>query len=40
MSLFKDVLGFKVRGLISHLFFREHAVTFDFRNMRLILQQR
>lgn len=38
-SLFKGALGFKVAGLISHQFFREHAVTFDFTGMRLILQR-
>lgn len=39
ISLFKDALGFKVGGLISHQFFKGYAVTFDFVNMRLILQQ-
>lgn len=38
LSLFKGALGFKVAGLISHQFFQEHAVTFDFTGMRLILQ--
>jgi predicted aspartyl protease len=37
-SLFDGALGFKVGGLVSHQFFREYAVTFDFQNMRLILQ--
>jgi len=40
IALFKGTLGFKVAGLISHQFFRDHALTFDFHNMRLILQQR
>ena len=38
LSLFKDALGFKVAGLISHQFFRDHAVTFDFLNMCLIVR--
>ena len=38
ISIFNDALGFKVGGLISHQFFRDFAVTFDFENMRLILQ--
>jgi len=25
-----DVLGFRIGGLVSHQFFRDHAVTFDF----------
>ncbi len=37
-SLFNGTLGFKVGGLISHQFFRDHAVTFDFQHMRLIVQ--
>lgn len=39
MSLFRGALGFEVGGLISHQFFRDHAVTFDFGAMRLLLQQ-
>ncbi|MDP1636230.1 MAG: aspartyl protease family protein [Gallionellaceae bacterium] len=37
-SLFSGALGFEVGGLISHQFFRDHALTFDFANMRIILQ--
>ena len=37
-SIFNGAAGFKVGGLISHQFFRDHALTFDFRNMRLIVQ--
>ena len=33
-----DVLGFRVGGLISHAFFRDSAVTFDFSRMRMILE--
>jgi len=33
-----DVLGFRVGGLISHAFFRDLAVTFDFSRMRMILE--
>lgn len=29
--------GFEIGGLISHAFFREHVLTFDFANMRLIV---
>lgn len=31
-------LGFRIGGLISHRFFRNYALTFDFVGMRLILQ--
>jgi predicted aspartyl protease len=31
-------LGFHIGGLISHGFFRHHALTFDFTNMRLIVE--
>ncbi len=37
-SIFNGAAGFRVGGLISHQFFRDHALTFDFRNMRLIVQ--
>ena len=36
-SLFTGALGFKVGGLISHQFFRDCAITFDFVNMQLIV---
>jgi len=38
-SLFKGALGFKVGGLISHQFFRDCAVTFDFVHMQLIVER-
>lgn len=31
-------LGFEIGGLISHAFFRSHALTLDFANMRLRLE--
>jgi len=37
-SLFNGALGFRVGGLLSHQFFREYAVTFDFKHMRMILR--
>jgi hypothetical protein len=37
-SILGDTLGFKIDGLISHQFFREHALTMDFTGMRLILR--
>ena len=37
-AIFKGSLGFEVKGLISHQFFREYALTFDFQNMRMIIQ--
>jgi len=39
LSLFRGSLGFNVGGLVSHEFFRDHAVTLDFRRMRLIIGQ-
>ena len=36
--LLGDVLGFRVGGLISHTFFRDSAVTFDFSRMRMLLE--
>ena len=33
-----DVLGFRVGGMISHAFFRDSAVTYDFARMRMILE--
>lgn len=33
-----DDLGFHVGGLISHAFFRQNALTFDFTNMRMIIK--
>jgi len=37
-SVLGDTLGFHIGGPISHQFFRDHAVTFDFTRMRLIMQ--
>lgn len=36
LNIYKGVLGFAVGGTISHSFFRDGALTFDFENMRLI----
>ena len=36
-SILGDRLGFEVGGLISHAFFRRHALTIDFANMTLRL---
>jgi hypothetical protein len=38
LSILDGALGFEVGGLISHQFVRDHAVSFDFQNMRLILR--
>jgi hypothetical protein len=37
-SILGDRLGFRIGGLISHQFFRNYALTFDFVGMRLLLQ--
>jgi hypothetical protein len=37
-SILGDRLGFTVSGLISHAFFRDFAVTFDFARMRLVIR--
>jgi hypothetical protein len=37
-SILGDRLGFEVGGLISHAFFRQHALTIDFANMTLLLE--
>jgi hypothetical protein len=34
-SILGDRLGFEVGGLISHAFFRRHALMIDFANMTL-----
>jgi predicted aspartyl protease len=36
---FEHVFGFRIAGIISHRFFRPYAVTFDFRDMRLLLKR-
>lgn len=38
VSVLGDKFGFPVGGLVSHQFFRDYALTFDFVGMRLILQ--
>jgi len=38
-SIMEYRLGFYVGGLISHSFFSDHALTFDFTNMQMILQE-
>jgi hypothetical protein len=37
-SVLGDTLGFHLGGLISHQFFRDHALTFDFTRMRLVMR--
>jgi hypothetical protein len=37
LSFFDGALGFTVGGVISHQFFRDSAVTFDFRRMQLVI---
>jgi hypothetical protein len=37
-AILGDRLGFYVGGLISHAFFRNSAVTFDFTQMRLVIR--
>lgn len=39
LSLFNGALGFDIGGLVSHQFFRDHVVTFDFRHMQLRMQR-
>jgi hypothetical protein len=36
--LAEDQFGFNVGGMISHQFFRKHALTFDFKTMKMIVQ--
>jgi hypothetical protein len=38
-SILGDKLGFHIGGLVSHQFFRDYALTFDFTGMRLVLQE-
>lgn len=38
LAVLGDRLGFQIGGLISHQFFRNYALTLDFRGMRLFLQ--
>ncbi len=33
----EDLFGFKISGIVSHAFFRNYSLTFDFENMRLLL---
>ncbi|NHJ49900.1 MAG: tetratricopeptide repeat protein [Asgard group archaeon] len=35
-----EMVGFHIGGIISHGFFRNYALTFDFTKMRLILQKK
>jgi hypothetical protein len=37
-SVLGDSLGFHLGGLISHQFFRHHALTLDFSRMRLVMR--
>jgi hypothetical protein len=34
-----DRFGFKIKGIISHGFFRGYAITFDFKNMWIYLSK-
>ncbi|MBK5114852.1 MAG: aspartyl protease family protein [Candidatus Heimdallarchaeota archaeon] len=34
-----EMVGFHIGGIISHTFFRNYALTFDFTKMRLLLQK-
>ncbi len=36
----EDALGFHIGGLVSHGFFRSYALTFDFRAMKLFLEEK
>jgi len=39
LEIFNGQLGFEVNGLISHSFYKDMAITFDFENMELILEE-
>lgn len=39
-SSFENAFGFRIGGLISHGFFRQYALTFDFTGMRLLLKKK
>jgi hypothetical protein len=39
-SILGHQLGFQIGGLISHQFFRNYALTFDFVGMRLFLEEK
>jgi Aspartyl protease len=34
----KNLFGFHLAGMVGHDFFKPHAVTFDFQNMKVFLQ--
>jgi predicted aspartyl protease len=36
---FENTFGFHLAGMVGHEFFRPYAVTFDFQNMQIFLQQ-
>ena len=38
-TVLNGVLGFKVGGVISHQFFRDYSITFDFQQMQLQLRR-
>jgi hypothetical protein len=40
LGVLGDRLGFWIGGLISHQFFRDYALTLDFRAMRLFLEDK
>lgn len=39
LNIYQGVLGFEIGGTISHSFFKESSLTFDFVKMRLIINQ-
>ena len=34
----ENLFGFHLAGMVGHDFFKRYAVTFDFENMRIVLQ--
>jgi hypothetical protein len=35
----ENLFGFHLAGMVGHDFFKRYAVTFDFENMKIVLQQ-
>jgi hypothetical protein len=35
----ENMFGFHLAGMVGHDFFKPYAVTFDFENMKIFLQQ-
>ncbi len=38
LAVLGNTLGFELRGLVAHQFFRNHVLTLDFQQMRLIVK--